>query len=129
MATRDLTDLSSVGEIQALLGRGTAYEGKLTFEGRVRIDGHFKGEVFSDGVLIVGDGAEVEGDVEVGTLIVRGGVLRGAVKAQKLVEIHAPGQVHGDIDTPQLFIDRGVVFEGRCVMPNAEVHEMDGAGD
>jgi cytoskeletal protein CcmA (bactofilin family) len=124
MVTRDLTDISGTGEIQALLGQGTEYEGKLTFEGRVRIDGRFKGEVFSDGMLILGEGAEVEGDVEVGSLIVRGGVLRGTVKASKVVEIHAPGRVHGDIDTPQLFIDRGVVFEGRCVMAGAEVHEL-----
>lgn len=124
MPAQDLTDLSGIGEIQALLGRGTQYEGKLTFEGRVRIDGTFRGEIFSDGILILGDGADVEATVEVGTLIVRGGVLRGNVKASKLVEIHAPGQVHGDIDTPQLFIDKGVVFEGRCIMAEAEVHDL-----
>ncbi len=115
MAQKDLTGL---GEINALLGRGTEYEGKLTFEGRVRIDGRFKGEIFSDDVLILGEGAVVEADVEVGTLIVRGGRLVGAVRATHLVEIHAPGQVRGDIATPQLFIDKGVVFEGRCTMPD-----------
>src|SRR4051812_17209558 len=46
-------------EITALLGRGTRFEGKLHFEGRVRIDGVFKGEIKSDDVLIIGDGAEV----------------------------------------------------------------------
>ena len=40
---------ASTGELNALLGRGTRFEGKLTFEGRVRIDGHFVGEVFSEG--------------------------------------------------------------------------------
>ena len=35
------------GEITTLLGRGATFEGKLTFEGTVRIDGRFKGEVFS----------------------------------------------------------------------------------
>ncbi|MFW5876693.1 MAG: bactofilin family protein [Myxococcota bacterium] len=124
MTAQDLTDLSGIGEIHALLGRGTEYEGKLTFEGRVRIDGIFRGQIFSDGVLILGDGADVQGTLEVGTLIVRGGVLKGDVKATKLVEIHAPGRVQSDIDTPQLFIDKGVVFEGRCVMPDAQVHDL-----
>ena len=32
-------------EISALLGRGTRFEGKLSFEGRVRIDGAFTGEI------------------------------------------------------------------------------------
>jgi cytoskeletal protein CcmA (bactofilin family) len=115
MAEKDLTGL---GEINALLGRGTEYEGKLTFEGRVRIDGRFRGTIFSEDVLIVGEGAVVEGAVEVGTLIVRGGRLKGEVRASQLVEIHAPGQVQGDIETPQLFIDKGVVFEGKCTMPD-----------
>lgn len=118
-----------MGEIHALLGRGTEYEGKLTFEGRVRVDGTFRGEIFSEGMLILGEGANVEATVEVGSLIVNGGVLRGNVKATKLVEIHAPGRVHGDIDTPQLFIGKGVVFEGRCIMPDAEVHDLPEAGE
>lgn len=121
MAPKDLTGLS---EINALLGKGTEYEGKLTFEGRVRIDGKFTGEIFSDDVLIVGQGAEVRGKVEVGTLIVRGGQLFGDVQASQAVEILAEGAVHGDIHTPQLFIDKGVVFEGKCTMSDTEVHEL-----
>jgi len=119
-------ELTTLGEINALLGRGTEYEGKLTFEGRVRIDGTFKGMIFSDDMLILGDGARVEADIDVGTLIVRGGELWGEVRARKLVEIHSPGRVHGNIRTPQIFIDKGVVFDGRCVMDDGtEVHELD----
>lgn len=120
-------DLTGLGEINALLGRGTEYEGKLTFEGRVRIDGRFSGSIFSDDVLILGDGAEVRADVDVGTLIVRGGELWGQVKARQLVELHAPGRVHGDIHTPQLFIDKGVFFDGTCTMTDTEVHDLSGS--
>jgi len=114
-------DLTGLGEIHALLGRGTAFEGTLAFEGRVRIDGKFTGQVFSEGILILGDGAEVEAEIEVGTLIVRGGTLRGDVVARQLIEIHAEGAVHGDITAPQIDIDKGCVFEGKCTMaPVAE---------
>jgi len=124
-------DLSAPGEIHALLGRGTAYSGKLTFEGRVRIDGTFEGEIFSAGTLIIGDTAEVKGSIDVGTLIVLGGHLQGEVHARDLVELHAPGRVSGDIVTPQLFIDRGVVFEGQCTMGDEagsppETHSLSG---
>ncbi|MEM1413449.1 MAG: polymer-forming cytoskeletal protein [Myxococcota bacterium] len=115
-------DLSAPGELSALLGRGSAYAGKLTFEGRVRIDGRFEGEVFSEGTLILGDGAAIRADVEVGTLIVLGGEVGGRVVARDLVEIHAEGRVHADIVTPQLFIDRGATFTGTCTMPGSE-HE------
>jgi cytoskeletal protein CcmA (bactofilin family) len=103
-------------EITALLGRGTSFEGKLHFEGRVRIDGSFKGEIQSDDTLILGDGAEVEADIVVATVIVRGGSLRGNVRAKTAIEIHAPAKVVGDLHSPSLFIDRGVEFQGTCKM-------------
>ncbi|MBW2586280.1 MAG: polymer-forming cytoskeletal protein [Deltaproteobacteria bacterium] len=58
--------------IHALLGAGTRYEGKLFFEGRARIDGAFEGEIFSEGVLIIGEEATIKGAIRVHTLIVRG---------------------------------------------------------
>jgi cytoskeletal protein CcmA (bactofilin family) len=112
-------DLTGLGEINALLGRGTEFAGKLTFEGRVRLDGKFKGEIFSEDVLILGDGAEVHAEIEVGTLIVRGGTLHGNVRATLLVEIHSGGKVHGNIHAPQVYLDKGCVFEGQCTMTGA----------
>jgi cytoskeletal protein CcmA (bactofilin family) len=113
MADKDLT---GVKELQALLGRGTELEGKLRFEGRVRIDGKLRGHIFGDDVLILGPTAEVHADIEVGTLIVRGGAIWGEVKALRLVELHAPARMHGNITTAQLYLDKGVTFEGRCTM-------------
>jgi cytoskeletal protein CcmA (bactofilin family) len=118
-------DLTGVGELRALLGRGTQFEGKLTFEGRIRIDGEFEGEVFSDDVLIISEDATVRANIDVGTLIVRGGSLWGDVRAQKLVEIYAPAKVYGNISTPQLFLDKGVVFEGNCTVLEQEEQDND----
>jgi len=67
-----------VGELQALLGAGAEFEGTLVFQGRIRIEGRFKGEIRSDEVLILGPSAEVQANIHVGALIVRGGVLRGS---------------------------------------------------
>jgi cytoskeletal protein CcmA (bactofilin family) len=106
------------GEITTLLGRGAAFEGKLTFEGTVRIDGRFKGEVFSDDVLVIGDGAQVEATIDVGEVIIQGTVV-GNVTAKRSIEIHAPGRVKGDLHTPALQIDKGVIFEGRSFMEAA----------
>jgi cytoskeletal protein CcmA (bactofilin family) len=108
----------ALGEITTLLGRGAAFEGKLTFEGTVRVDGKFKGEVFSDDVLVVGEGAYVEAEIDIGEIIVQGTVV-GNIKAKRSIEIHAPGRVKGDIHTPSLQIDKGVIFEGRSFMDGA----------
>ncbi len=111
---------ASTGELNALLGRGTRFEGKLTFEGRVRIDGAFVGEVFSEGVLVVGEEAELNvTTLEVGTLIVRGGTIRGDITARAVVEVYAPSTVLGNISSPEVFIDKGVRFEGGVKMPTA----------
>jgi len=111
--------------IHALLGAGTRYEGKLFFEGRARIDGDFEGEVFSEGLLVVGEEATVKGAIRVHTLIVRGGKIDGDIHATELVELHAPAQVRGDIRTRALFMDKGVIFDGSCIM--GEVHQLSEA--
>jgi cytoskeletal protein CcmA (bactofilin family) len=79
----------------------------------VRIDGKFRGEIASDDVLILGERADVDAKIEVGSLIVLGGTLRGEVRATRAVELHAPAKVYGSITAPQLVIDRGVQFEGQ----------------
>ncbi len=108
----------ALGEITTLLGRGAAFEGKLTFEGTVRIDGRFRGEVFSDDTLVIGEGAVVEAEIDIGEVIIQGTVI-GNIKAKRSIEIHAPGRVKGDIHTPNLQIDKGVIFEGRSFMEGA----------
>jgi len=106
---------SVIGEINTLLGRGSEFDGKLTFDGTVRIDGVLRGEVFSDDVLIVGEGAKVEAEIEVGEIIIQGTVV-GNIRAARGIEILAPGRVKGDLTTPSLQIDKGVIFEGRSFM-------------
>ncbi len=107
-------------EINALLGKGTSFEGKLVFDGHVRIDGKFKGEVESTGTLIIGEGAEVEAEISVATVILRGGAVTGNVRASESLEVHAPAKLIGNIESPSVFIERGVEFQGSCRMDKPE---------
>lgn len=106
------------GEIHTLLGRGSEFEGKFTFEGTVRIDGKFKGEIFSDDVLVVGESAEIAAEIDVGVIIVEGRIT-GNVRAKRAVELRASAQLRGNLETPSLSIDKGVMFEGNCRMDSA----------
>ncbi len=108
--------------INAFLGEDTSFEGKLSFTGTVRIDGRLKGEVFSEGTLIVGDSAKVEADIKVGRLVVSGEI-NGNILAGERIEIHAPARVFGDIVCPVLIIDEGVIFEGNCKMTEVSIGE------
>lgn len=103
-------------EIRALVGRGTRFEGRLVFEQRARIEGALKGEIWGEGILVLGEGADVDATIEVGTLVVRAGTLRGEVQARELIEVHADAKVYANITAPTIDLAKGCVFEGRCTM-------------
>ena len=103
------------GAISGLLEKGCEFEGKLTFEGTVRLNGKFSGEIFSEGTLIVGEGAYVDAKIDVGSVLVHGEI-NGSLKAHDRIEMHAPAVVQGEISAQTLVIDEGVVFEGSCSM-------------
>jgi len=105
--------------VHTIIGKEASFNGKLTFEGTVRIDGKFTGELFSQGKLIVGDSAVIEGQVDVNTFVSSGEV-KGDVIARSRIELKAPGKVRGNIKTPLLVIDEGVLFDGHCQMENLE---------
>lgn len=111
---------TSVGEQSDLLiGRGARFEGKLTFQGTVRIDADFVGSISTDGILVVGEAARIKADVTCGTIVVHGEV-NGNVKARSAVELHASAKVFGDLETPSIVIEKGVVFQGACKMEGFE---------
>jgi len=102
-------------QINAFLGKDTEFEGKLSFTGAVRLDGQFKGEIFTEGTLNIGETATIEADMRVARIIVSGQV-RGNIEAGERLEIKAPGKVFGNIQAPTVIIEEGVLFEGNCKM-------------
>jgi len=103
------------GDVHTLLGKGSEFDGKLTFEGQVRIDGKFSGQIFTKDTLVIGEGARVNAEINAGTVVVNGQV-EGNIRATQLIELHNPGRVKGNLETPSLSIDKGVMFEGSCKM-------------
>lgn len=102
--------------IQTFLGPETTLEGKLAFEGTVRLDGHFTGSIESkEGVMAIGEKAVVHADILVKTVVVWGEV-SGNIRATNRIELHPPARVFGDLYAPVVIIDAGVVFHGNCSM-------------
>lgn len=104
------------GEITALLDKGASFEGRLTFEGTVRIGGEFKGEIFTNDTLVINPEAHVEAQIEADIVIISGRV-KGHVFAKRRVIMHPPAIFQGTVTSPSLRIDEGVVFEGASYMP------------
>lgn len=113
-----------MSDVNTLVGRGSHFEGKMTFDGVVRIDGSFVGEIVSDDTLIIGESAEVRAEMEVATLVIYG-VVYGNIRAHQLVELHAPGHLVGNVITPELVIERGALFDGNTRMSVLDLPEGD----
>lgn len=102
-------------DIKAFLGPGSRFEGKLSFDEMVRLDGSFSGEIKSSDTLVVGDTAVIEGDIQVGALVISGR-FTGNIVASSSVELRAPAQIEGSIVAPMLKIEEKVIFNGQIKM-------------
>ena len=101
--------------LNGFLDKGSHLQGELVFEETFRIDGKFEGKILSGSELILGDSAEVTGEIEVGRLSVNG-TLKGTVRASDRIELHARARVEANLTTPVLKIEEGARFEGSCRM-------------
>lgn len=115
--TDQIEGLESSGqsEITAIIGKGAEFEGRLIFEGIVRIDGGFKGEIFTRDTLILGQESKVEAQIDADTVLIAGYV-EGEIRATNRVEILSTGYVRGSIHSPVLRIEEGGLFDGTTQM-------------
>jgi cytoskeletal protein CcmA (bactofilin family) len=103
------------GEITAVLGRGTEFQGSLIFEGVVRIDGKFRGDIFSRDTLILGPDSRIEAQIDADVVLIAGYV-EGEIRATTRVEIHSSGYVRGSVLAPVFKIEEGGMFDGTTQM-------------
>jgi cytoskeletal protein CcmA (bactofilin family) len=108
-----------VEEIKAFLGQGAEFIGKLIFNGSVRIDGSFQGEIFGQGSLVVGEGATVKANIAVKSVYISGDV-QGDINVKEKINIHSKGKFSGDVHTPVFIMEEGAIFDGRSHMKTME---------
>ena len=102
---------ASDGKINGLFDKGCNFEGKLTFNGVMQVNGKFDGEVNSDGTLIVGPDALLKGSIKVDTVIIDGCV-EGELEAKTKIELRSSGRLMADISTKSFVIEEGGIFHG-----------------
>ena len=106
-------------QIKAYMGEDTVFNGSLTFDGSVRIDGKFEGKVITEDTLIVGETGHLVAEISAGIIICMGRV-EGTVTASKKIEIHSTSKVIGNVQSPALYIELGGVMDGTCHMNGKE---------
>jgi len=99
--------------IGAFLGSDSEFEGRLSFQGTIRIDGRYKGNISVDGTLIVGSSGRLNADISASNIVISGEVT-GNLTAKTNIEVHASGKVYGNLVAPTVTIHTGAVFHGYC---------------
>lgn len=105
----------TAGDISAFLGKDVHFKGTITYQGTMRIDGSFDGEIQTDGVVLVGEGAELIANVTAGTIVSKGTIC-GDIRAKEKLVLRAQSVIVGDITAPILSIEEGAQVDGNLQM-------------
>jgi cytoskeletal protein CcmA (bactofilin family) len=92
--------------LAALLGRGATYTGEMSFEGRVRVDGTFRGRIYTDDTLEIGESGTVDGEVDAAFLVVAG-TASGGIRARERLTLQPTGSLTGKVDAKVLEVFPG----------------------
>lgn len=110
------SDFSS-GEHYSVVSAECYFQGTLSVQGSLRVDGTLEGSVDNARHVIVGTDGKILGDVTA-QIVVCGGVIEGNVCADML-EVLAPAFIKGDIRAKKMMVEEGGRIEGLCVIGGA----------
>ena len=113
-ATAAMIQASDESELNAIVGPGTAFHGTLSFSGHVRIEGEFAGQILGGRLLVIAEGARIQGEIRAQRVVILGGNVKADIFAAQGIELYVPAQVAGDLQAPEIHMDRGVKFQGTC---------------
>ena len=93
-------------------------KGNIKFSGELIFDGRLEGDIQTDGVVNVGENAQVNGNINAQSVFTRGKV-NGNISAKDKIEVKGKSELFGDIRAAKLVIEEGVIFVGKIeVNPN-----------
>ncbi len=105
-----------------IITNGCHFSGKLYCKGSTRIGGRVEGEITSEGLLIVEEGAIINAECRVEDIVVQGH-FKGTLEATGKVELSSSCVFEGDIHTASLVVQEGAQFNGRTKMDTTRIAE------
>jgi cytoskeletal protein CcmA (bactofilin family) len=106
------------GSSKNVLSADVEIKGNLKFTGELTFEGKLDGEIHTEGALILGETATVNGNITAQSVVVRGKV-NGNINAREKIEIKSKAELFGDIRASKLVIEEGVTYVGKTeVNPN-----------
>lgn len=94
---------------------GTVFKGEVYSPHDLRIDGIFSGKVYTEGRIVIGETAHLEGDVACTNTDVWGEV-KGNLYVKDTLSLKKGCVMNGGLNVKKLFVELGATFNGTCKM-------------
>src|ERR1700752_1987881 len=95
-----------------ILSSDVEIKGSIKFQKELLIDGKGEGEIHSDGVLTIGENADIRGEIKTKSITVFGKV-HGNISVAERCELKAKCTLQGDLKAARLIIEEGATFIGK----------------
>src|SRR5215203_15032 len=95
-----------------ILSSDVEIKGSIKFQKELLIDGKVEGDINSDGVLTVGENAEIHGEIKTKSITVFGKV-QGNITVAERCELKSRCTLQGDLKAARLVIEEGATFIGK----------------
>ena len=95
-----------------ILSSDVEIKGSIKFQKELLIDGKVEGEIHSDGVLTIGENADIRGEIKTKSITVFGKV-QGNITVGERCELKSRCTLQGDLKAARLVIEEGATFIGK----------------
>lgn len=116
-----MSKISEIVDVNAVsrLSEGTSVVGEVNSTGDIRVDGHVKGKMYSEGRIVVGEHASIEGTLLCSNLDLWGKI-EGDVYVKELLSLKGTSVVTGNLHVRKLQVEIGAELNGTCKMISEE---------
>ncbi|MDR2766881.1 MAG: polymer-forming cytoskeletal protein [Treponema sp.] len=108
-------DALELEDFDTILSPDIEFSGSLRFDKPFLIKGKVSGEIDATGLLVIDEEAVVEANIKASRVIILGTV-KGNVNAGEKVEVAITGKLTGNVTAPEINMETGCRFTGRCIM-------------
>ena len=97
------------------ISAGTTFKGEITTPTDIRVDGTFEGKICSKGRVVVGEKAQIKGDI-ICQNVDFNGTMHGNFYVKDTLSLKGSCVVDGDLNIRRLVVELGAKFDGNCKM-------------